>query len=246
MRPLVLTTVCNVDCPEPQFTLKRDVFLDEYAQDVVLDASKLPDALAERNVETDVPIYLTCEWKFTWNMVVYDTPGWLEPTDEYPDVDREALLNSIVNLVKVPERIVVLVEETNIEAPPLIPEFLRQADPGNPSEDISRKRRKKEEGRRKNEGQRAKEEVAERQKKDGEEKKKEGRRKRGRRRLGRTEKRRRPDRTFAAMERTLFVRSKLDKALEVVAQAGGAMALNQHLSEAPRLQVRHFVRMEGG
>lgn len=93
--------VNNQDNAEPRVTIKRDGFLDEFSRDVVVsDLGKLPEIINERNVETNVPMYLVVEWRYTWNVVFIDTPGLLEETD-YPDdpVDREALVQSVKELI---------------------------------------------------------------------------------------------------------------------------------------------------
>lgn len=106
-------------------------------------------------------------------MLVIDTPGLLDPEASEAPVDDgmspEALEDLVAELVAPADRVVVHVEETDMEGTTEIPEFLRKSDP--------------------------------------------------------------------LLERTLFVRTKLDKALEAVGQAGGSVALNRHLSDAPRMQV---------
>ena len=49
-----------------------------------------------------------------------------------------------------------------------------------------------------------------------------------------------------ALDRTLFVMSKLDKALETVVQTGGSSALNDYLSRAPRLQTSFWCSFPWG
>ncbi len=170
MRPVHLNLVNNQECGEPRVTIKRDGFLDDFAREVVLtDLNKLGESLAERNVETDVPIFVNCEWRYTWNVTFIDTPGLLDPEDFPEDpVDRATLSASALAYMSKPERIIIVVEDADTEGGYRMAEFAKQADPG--------------------------------------------------------------------LDRTLFVQTKLDKALETVAQTGGSGALNEYLGRAPRVQ----------
>ncbi len=180
MRPVHLSLINNQDCAEPRITIKRDAFLDEFNREVVVtDLSKLAETLAERNVETDVPLYLNCEWRYTWNVTIIDTPGLLDPEDFPEDpVDRAALAASVLEWMSKPDRIIVAVEDTDTEGGYKMAEFAKQADPG--------------------------------------------------------------------LDRTLFVQTKLDKALETVAQTGGSGALNDYLGRSPRAQTTFWCSFPWG
>lgn len=180
MRPVFINLVNNPDYGEPRVTIKRDAFLDEFNRDVVVpDVNKLSELLVERNVETDVPMYVTCEWRHTWNITFIDTPGLLDPED-FPEeqVDREAIRAATLELISKPERIIIAVEDTNVESGYKIADFAKLAD--------------------------------------------------------------------ASLDRTLFVHTKLDKALESVAQNGGSTALNSYLGAAPRLPTTYWCSFPWG
>ena len=154
--------------------------MEEFNREVVVsDLSKLAETLAERNVDTDVPVYLNVEWRYTWNLTVIDTPGLLDPEDVQDDpVDREALAQNVLEMMRKPDRIIIAVEDTDIEGGYRMADLIRQVDP--------------------------------------------------------------------ALDRTLFVMTKLDKALEVVVQTGGSMALNDYLGRAPRLQTSFWCSFPWG
>ena len=163
---------------EPRITIKRDGYLDEFARDVVVtDMSKLSDVLAERNVESEVPIYLNCEWKYTWNITFIDLPGISDGVAE-EGAEGEAFRALAQQYMAPSERIIMAVEDSDCEGTYEMAEFCKEADPG--------------------------------------------------------------------LDRTLFVMSKLDKALETVAQAGGSQSLNEYLSRAPRAQTTFWCSFPWG
>jgi hypothetical protein len=180
LRPVHLNLINNQDCPEPRVTIKRDGFMEEFNREtVVSDLSKLSDAVAERTVDTEIPIYLNVEWRYTWNITIIDTPGLLDPEDVQDDpVDRELLSLNTLELMRKPERIIIAVEDTDVEGGFKMADFVRQVDP--------------------------------------------------------------------ALDRTIFVMTKLDKALEVVVQAGGSVALNDYFGRSPRQQTSFWCSFPWG
>lgn len=176
MRPVFINLVCNQEASEPRVTIKRDAFLEEFSNDVtVTDLTKLNEVLVQRNVETDTPMYITCEWRHTWNITFIDLPGLL-PQD---DADAETLKALSLEYMAPADRIILAVEDADCESNYAIADLAKQADPG--------------------------------------------------------------------LDRTLFVMTKLDKALETVAQTGGgSQGLNDYLSRAPRAQTTFWCSFPWG
>jgi GTP-binding protein EngB required for normal cell division len=179
MRPVVFNLVNNQELSEPRVTIKRDGYLDDFAQDVVVtDMTKLSEAIAERNVETEVPLYLNCEWKYTWNITFIDLPGIPDGSNSEDGAEGAAWTALALEYMAPSERIIMAVEEADCQGSYAMAEFCKQADP--------------------------------------------------------------------SLDRTLFVLSKLDKALETVAQSGGSQALNDYLSRAPRAQTTFWCSFPWG
>jgi hypothetical protein len=116
LRPVEIRMQNNRNAEQPQVILQRDPIaaaadVASASSDVEVPLAKLPEALKERNVPTDVPIVVTYSFRYTWNMTVIDTPGMLSRGDNPQEM---AAVEKLVLDLAVPQgRLVVCCEEVN-------------------------------------------------------------------------------------------------------------------------------------
>ena len=72
----------NVECEEPRVTLKRDSTVKDATADKVVAMELLEGEIAARNVISSVPINITYESKYVWNITIIDTPGLVSHSEK--------------------------------------------------------------------------------------------------------------------------------------------------------------------
>jgi len=130
-RPLYLNIINNVKCEKPKITIKRDPILKgpEFDHDITVAISDLPDAVAKRNkvsTATADPIFVNYEYKYCCNLTLIDTPGLIK---EEENAEKEEIKNIILDLVKLPSRLILCVEEAKDWDKLEMPDFAKMVDP---------------------------------------------------------------------------------------------------------------------
>ncbi len=136
----------NARMEKPRITIKRDNLLKggDFEHDVVLNVGgELVEEISKRNrisKPSEEPIYVHYEYRFAPNVTVIDTPGLLK--DDEGDVtggtgggtagtaSARAELQAIAyNLLKIPERIILCVEESKDWDKLDMLDLIKQVDP---------------------------------------------------------------------------------------------------------------------
>eukprot|EP01089_Gocevia_fonbrunei_P003433 TRINITY_DN13398_c0_g1_i1.p1 TRINITY_DN13398_c0_g1~~TRINITY_DN13398_c0_g1_i1.p1 ORF type:complete len:820 (+),score=248.00 TRINITY_DN13398_c0_g1_i1:64-2523(+) len=131
-RPLFLNMINNNKCDRPRCTIKRDMILKgaDFDHDVVVSPEELPVELEKRNKipkYSSEPIFVNYEYKFCCNLTLIDTPGLIkEDTESVSKTDVDSI---VYNLVKLPHRLILCVEEAKDWDKLEMFEFIKQVDP---------------------------------------------------------------------------------------------------------------------
>eukprot|EP01111_Echinosteliopsis_oligospora_P010549 TRINITY_DN3309_c0_g1_i2.p1 TRINITY_DN3309_c0_g1~~TRINITY_DN3309_c0_g1_i2.p1 ORF type:complete len:709 (-),score=188.36 TRINITY_DN3309_c0_g1_i2:77-2203(-) len=108
-RPIVYSVVNNVECESPHITFKRDPTMKDAENDVSVSIENVSSEIKKRNINSKTPIKIRFEYKYCWNLQIFDTV----PLDNYRNASPEQLEENVYKVAKPAERILVFVEEAN-------------------------------------------------------------------------------------------------------------------------------------
>jgi len=130
-RPIYLNLINNIECEEPRLTLKRDTLKKEPTADKVIGFDQIEAEIAIRNSINNIPIYITYEYKYCWNVTFIDTPGLFSEKVEHSEseIPQDEILEMITDLAKPANRIIICVEEVKDGIQSEMVPIIKKVDP---------------------------------------------------------------------------------------------------------------------
>lgn len=127
-RPLYINYVINPEANEPKITLKRNIMINSPGadRDMVVTLDKLGGEISKRmdKVGKEV-VFVQFESNKTTNITYIDTPGI--PDEDSPDYDQ--VIDIVTNIAKVPNRILICVEEASDYSKLRMTKIIKTVDP---------------------------------------------------------------------------------------------------------------------